>query len=152
MHCFVKVPMDGMMKAVGSKDGCCQACFTGDYPLSVDLILPRLAEKTASGDPMNILLIGSGAREHAIAWKVSQSPKLSKLFTIPGNPGTGLLGENVSAISVDDHPAVIKFCRDKQIDLVLVGPEAPLAAGLADALTEAGIRCFGPRKAAARIE
>ena len=100
---------------------------------------------------MNILLIGSGGREHAIAWKVAQSPKLSKLYIAPGNPGTAALGENLD-IKVDDHPAIIQVCREKKIDLAIVGPEAPLAAGLADDLLKAGIKVFGPSKAAAQIE
>lgn len=101
---------------------------------------------------MNVLVIGSGGREHAIVWKVSQSPKLTKLYALPGNPGTAELAENVSGVSVDDHAAVASFCKDKQIDLVIVGPEAPLAAGLVDSLSAEGIRCFGPSQAAAQIE
>ena len=101
---------------------------------------------------MNILVIGSGGREHAIVWKVSQSPRLKKLYVLPGNPGTAALAENVSGISVDDPEPIARFCKDKQIDLVIVGPEAPLAAGLADSLSAAGIRCFGPKQAAAQIE
>lgn len=100
---------------------------------------------------MKILLIGSGGREHALAWKLAQSPKLTQLYIAPGNPGTAEYGENVP-LQVEDHAGVIRFCQAKAIDLVIVGPEAPLAAGLADALTEAGIRCFGPRQAAAQIE
>ena len=83
---------------------------------------------------MNVLVIGSGGREHAIVWKASQSSKLSKLYALPGNPGTAELAENVSGVSVDDHASVALFCKDKQIDLVIVGPEAPLAAGLVDSL------------------
>ena len=101
---------------------------------------------------MNVLVIGSGGREHAIVWKVSQSPKLTKLYALPGNSGTAELAENVNGISVDDHAAVALFCKDKQIDLVIVGPEAPLAAGLVDALAAEEIRCFGPSQAAAQIE
>lgn len=100
---------------------------------------------------MNILLIGSGGREHAIAWKVAQSPKLTKLYVAPGNPGMAECGENVP-LKVDDHEAVIGFCQAMAIDLVIVGPEVPLADGIADSLIKAGIRCFGPRKAAAQIE
>jgi len=101
---------------------------------------------------MNVLVIGSGGREHAIVWKVSQSPKLTKLYALPGNPGTAELAENVSGISAEDHASVASFCKDEQIDLVIVGPEAPLAAGLVDSLSAEGIRCFGPSQAAAQIE
>jgi phosphoribosylamine--glycine ligase len=100
---------------------------------------------------MNILVVGSGGREHAIVWKVAQSPKLTKLYAIPGNPGMAELAECV-LLKVDDHISIVGFCKEKQIDLVIVGPEMPLAAGLADALLDAGIRCFGPRQAAAQIE
>lgn len=101
---------------------------------------------------MNILIVGSGGREHAIAWKVAQSPRAEKIYALPGNPGIGQVAEIVGGIPVDDHAAVIRFCRENWIDLVIVGPEAPLADGIADALADAGIRCFGPRKAAAQIE
>ena len=101
---------------------------------------------------MNVMVIGSGGREHAIAWKVRQSSKLNMLYALPGNPGIAELAENVSQISVDDHPAIVAFCKDQRIDLVIVGPEAPLAKGLADSLAAGGIRCFGPTQAAARIE
>lgn len=101
---------------------------------------------------MNILIIGSGGREHAIAWKVAQSPRLNRLFALPGNPGIGQLAQNLPGISVSDHPAIVRLCQEKQIQLVIVGPETPLADGLADALETAGIRCFGPRQAAAQIE
>lgn len=100
---------------------------------------------------MNVLVIGSGGREHAIAWKVAQSPKLNKLYIAPGNPGTADCGEN-AMLDISDHAAVVRFCGEKRIDLVMVGPEMPLAEGIADVLAEAGIRCFGPSKAAAQIE
>src|SRR5690349_6357379 len=101
---------------------------------------------------MNVLVIGSGGREHAIVWKIRQSPKLKKLYVLPGNPRTAALAENVCGISVDDHAAILDFCKQKDIDLVIVSPEAPLAAGLADSLSVKGIRCFGPRQGAAQIE
>ena len=101
---------------------------------------------------MNVLVIGSGGREHAIAWKIRQSPKLTNLYVLPGNPGTAALAENVSGISVDDHTAIVDFCTQRAIDLAVVGPETPLAAGLADSLSVEGIRCFGPKRAAAQIE
>jgi phosphoribosylamine---glycine ligase len=101
---------------------------------------------------MNVLVIGSGGREHAITWKVCQSPKAEEVFVLPGNPGIGQIATNVEDISVHDHSAIIGFCKEKQIALVIVGPEVPLANGLVDSLSEAGIRCFGPSKASAQIE
>ena len=101
---------------------------------------------------MNVLVIGSGGREHAIAWKIRQSPRLKNLYVLPGNAGTAELAKNVHDISMDDHLGIAAFCNINQIDLVLVGPEAPLARGLTDSLSAAGIRCFGPKQAAARIE
>jgi len=100
---------------------------------------------------MNVLIIGSGGREHAMAWKVAQSPRLTKLYIAPGNAGTADCGENIF-LDVTRHADVIRFCREKQIDLVLIGPEIPLADGLADSLSAEQIRCFGPSQAAAQIE
>ncbi|WP_398476972.1 phosphoribosylamine--glycine ligase [Tardiphaga sp.] len=100
---------------------------------------------------MNILLIGSGGREHALAWKLAASPLLTKLWCAPGNAGIAQEAECV-ALDVADHAAVITFCRDNKIDFVVVGPEAPLAAGIVDDLAAAGIKAFGPSKAAARLE
>jgi phosphoribosylamine--glycine ligase len=100
---------------------------------------------------MNVLIIGSGGREHALAWKVAQSPRLTKLYIAPGNAGTADCGENV-LLDVSYHPNIVRFCKAERIGLVLVGPETPLADGLADSLSAAGIRCFGPSQAAAQIE
>jgi len=100
---------------------------------------------------MNILLIGSGGREHALAWAIAASPLCDRLFVAPGNPGTGQIARNV-ALDVTDHAAVIAFCRTEDISLVVVGPEAPLVAGLADDLGRAGIKCFGPRRFPAQLE
>ncbi|MFC0283880.1 phosphoribosylamine--glycine ligase [Camelimonas abortus] len=100
---------------------------------------------------MNILLIGSGGREHALAWKLAASPSCDRLYVAPGNPGTASAGENV-ALDVSDHAAVAEFCRSRNVGLVVVGPEAPLVAGIADDLAAAGIRVFGPSKAAAQLE
>jgi phosphoribosylamine---glycine ligase len=100
---------------------------------------------------MNILLIGSGGREHALAWAVAKSPLCGRLFVAPGNPGTAQCGTNV-ALDPADHAAVIAFCRAEDIGLVVVGPEAPLVAGLVDDLTAAGVKAFGPTKAAAQLE
>ncbi|MCB1522049.1 MAG: phosphoribosylamine--glycine ligase [Hyphomicrobiaceae bacterium] len=100
---------------------------------------------------MNILIIGSGGREHALAWKIAQSPRASAIYCSPGNAG---IAEVATCIGLDtgDHAAVIAFCRDMNIGLVVIGPEAPLVAGLADDLARAGIRHFGPSKAAAQLE
>ncbi|MGI9380821.1 MAG: phosphoribosylamine--glycine ligase [Methyloligellaceae bacterium] len=100
---------------------------------------------------MNVLLIGSGGREHSLAWALTKSALLDKLYCMPGNGGTQDLAESVE-ISVNDHNAIIDFCRSKDIGLVVVGPEAPLTAGLADDLDAAGILVFGPRKKAAQLE
>ncbi len=100
---------------------------------------------------MNILLIGSGGREHALAWKISQSPLLGTLFIAPGNPGTAQCGTNAS-IKITDHEAVIAFCRLNAVNLVVIGPEAPLVAGMADALIVTKIPVFGPTAAAAQLE
>ena len=91
---------------------------------------------------MNILLIGSGGREHALAWAIAASPLCEKLFVAPGNPGIGQIARNVD-LKVTDHAAVIGFCRAENIGLVVVGPEAPLVAGLADDLAEGKVGCVG---------
>jgi phosphoribosylamine--glycine ligase len=100
---------------------------------------------------MKVLLIGSGGREHALAWKLSQSPLLSEFYAAPGNPG---IAEHATLIDVntEDNDAIAAVCRDKAIDFVIVGPEAPLVAGLADRLRADGIAVFGPSAAAAQLE
>jgi phosphoribosylamine--glycine ligase len=100
---------------------------------------------------MNVLLLGSGGREHALAWKIAASPLLTKLYAAPGNPGIASEAELVK-LDITDHAAVASFCREKKIDLVVVGPEGPLVAGIADDLRAENIRVFGPSKAAARLE
>jgi phosphoribosylamine--glycine ligase len=100
---------------------------------------------------MKVLLLGSGGREHALAWKLSRSPLLTKLWCAPGNPGTAKLATNV-AINAEDPSEVVALARKEQIDLVVVGPEAPLVAGVVDALSAAGIPAFGPIAAAATLE
>lgn len=100
---------------------------------------------------MNILLIGSGGREHALAWRLSQSPSCEKLFASPGNPG---IGESAQCVALDpaDHGAVAAFCAENRIGFVVVGPEAPLVDGLGDSLRAAGIKVFGPNANAAILE
>ncbi|MFA7485109.1 MAG: phosphoribosylamine--glycine ligase [Phycisphaerae bacterium] len=100
---------------------------------------------------MKVLLLGNGGREHAIAWKLSQSKNLTKLYTAPGNPGTEQFGENVN-ISVTDFKALLDFAKQNKIELMIAGPEAPLAEGAVDAFEAAGIKAFGPCKEAARLE
>ena len=100
---------------------------------------------------MNVLLIGSGGREHALAWKIAASPLLTRLYAAPGNPGVAEEAECLG-LDVTDQDAVISFCREKAIGLVVIGPEAPLVAGLADRLSAAGVAVFGPGAAAAQLE
>ncbi len=101
---------------------------------------------------MRILLLGGGAREHAIGWKLAHSPNLEVLISAPGNPGLARLGAIVPGFDVTDAEAVADFAVANAIDLVVVGPEAPLAAGVVDALAAAGIDAFGPTKAGAQLE
>src|SRR3954447_24286075 len=100
---------------------------------------------------MNILLLGSGGREHALAWKIAASPLLTKLWCAPGNAGIASEAECVP-LDIANHAAVIEFCRGNAVDLVVVGPETPLAAGIVDDLADAGIKAFGPSKLAAQLE
>ncbi|MBN1505787.1 MAG: phosphoribosylamine--glycine ligase [Sedimentisphaerales bacterium] len=100
---------------------------------------------------MDVLLIGSGGREHAIAWKLRQSREIGKLYIAPGNAGTAQCGQNVP-IKDNDVPALVAFARENRMGLVVVGPEDPLAAGVVDALEAVGIRAFGPSRAAAQLE
>jgi len=100
---------------------------------------------------MNILLLGGGGREHALAWKIARSPLLEKLYVSPGNGGMGDVAELVS-LNVKDHDEVVSFCKDKDIALVVIGPEDPLVDGLSDTLDQAGIKAFGPKAQAALLE
>ena len=100
---------------------------------------------------MNILLLGSGGREHALAWKIAASPLCDQLYCAPGNAGIAREAECI-ALDPHDHPTLTAFCQSRRIDLVVVGPEAPLCAGIADHLEAAGIKTFGPTKAAAQLE
>src|SRR3984885_9492127 len=100
---------------------------------------------------MRIILQGSGGREHALAWKSAASPLVTKLWCAPGNAGIAREAECI-ALNIADHAAVIAYCRQNGIDLVVVGPEAPLCAGIVDDLEAAGIKAFGPSRAAASLE
>ena len=110
-----------------------------------------MPEAVSKSEAINILLVGSGGREHALAWKLAQSPRLAKLYAAPGNPGIAHHAEIV-AVDVADHRAVVDFCAANAIGLVVIGPEAPLVAGLADDCRAAGIAVFGPSAAAAMLE
>ena len=101
---------------------------------------------------MNVLLIGSGGREHALAQKISQSPLLKKFYAIPGSPGIAEFAECVENISVNDNATIVSFAKNNAVDLVVIGPEAPLVNGLVDALNAAGINAFGPTGNAAQME
>jgi len=100
---------------------------------------------------MKVLVVGGGGREHSLAWKLGQSKEVDKLYIAPGNAGTAKCGENVS-ISADDIEGLVKFGRDKRIALAVIGPEAPLAAGIVDAFEASGIKAFGPSASAAKLE
>lgn len=101
---------------------------------------------------MRVLLIGSGGREHALGWKIAQSPRVKELISLPGNPGLAELGPTVEGIAAADVGAIAAMARIQKIDLVVVGPEAPLAAGVTDAVSRLGIPVFGPTRAASRLE
>ena len=101
---------------------------------------------------MNVLLIGSGGREHALGWKLAQSPRLTRLISLPGNPGLAELGQTLPGADPLDGSAVVDAARAHKIDLVVIGAEAPLAAGVTDALRAAGIPVWGPSQEAAQLE
>ena len=100
---------------------------------------------------MKVLVVGGGGREHALAWKIKQSPRVDRVFVAPGNAGAAIDAENV-AINDTDVPALVKFAKDNAIDLAVIGPESSLAVGIVDALGAAGIKAFGPSKQAAELE
>ena len=100
---------------------------------------------------MKVLVVGNGGREHALAWKISQSPRVEQVFVAPGNAGTARDATNVP-ISVSNHAKLIQFAKDQEIDLTVVGPEAPLVDGLVDAMEAEGLRAFGPSAQAAELE
>ena len=99
---------------------------------------------------MKVLVVGGGGREHALCWALSGSPLLTALWCAPGNAGIAAVAECVP-IAAEDVPALVAFAREREVELVVAGPEAPLTLGLADACAAAGLRCFGPSAAAARL-
>jgi phosphoribosylamine--glycine ligase len=101
---------------------------------------------------MNVLLLGSGGREHALAWKLAQSPLMGAFFALPGNPGIAEFATCFDSVPLEDHDAIVTLCLAEKIDLVVVGPEAPLVDGIADRLIGEGIAVFGPRRVAAQLE
>ncbi|MCR9116130.1 MAG: phosphoribosylamine--glycine ligase, partial [bacterium] len=100
---------------------------------------------------MNVLLLGGGGREHALAWKIKQSSRADRIFVAPGNAGTAVDAENVK-IATDDFAALIQFAKQNDVGLTVVGPEAPLVNGVVDAFQDEGLRVFGPTKGAAQLE
>src|SRR5207244_4771853 len=109
------------------------------------------ADRSRTIAPVKVLVVGSGGREHALAWALSRSPAIAELHAAPGNPGIARLGA-CHPVRADEQEGILALARELRIDLVVVGPEAPLVAGLADRLRHAGIPTFGPSAAAARIE
>ena len=110
-----------------------------------------LAVSKVKSVAMKILVIGGGGREHALAWKLAQSPAVDRIFCAPGNAGTAALGDNI-AIKANDLPALVRFAKENRIDLTVVGPDDPLAAGIVDLFDAEKLRIFGPTQSAARIE
>ena len=100
---------------------------------------------------MTVLIVGGGGREHALAWAVSRSARLGALYVAPGNAGTAAIATN-APVAADDIPALVSFAHERAVDLTIVGPEVPLAAGIVDAFRAAGLRIFGPAQAAAQME
>src|SRR4030081_95932 len=133
--------------------GCAPSGKTVISPLQQEGVScdPTRGPQTIIGFLMHILLLGSGGREHALAWKIAASPLVTKLWCAPGNAGIAREAECV-ALDIADHTAVIDFCRINAVDFVVVGPETPLAAGIVDDLASAGIKAFGPSKLAAQLE
>src|SRR5918911_2774362 len=111
----------------------------------------RPADRFETLQPVKVLLVGSGAREHALAWKLAQSPQFDELHAAPGNPGIAKLGD-CHPVRAEDGEGLLGLCRDRGIDLAIIGPEAPLVAGVGDQLRHAGVAVLGPGRAAARIE
>jgi phosphoribosylamine--glycine ligase len=102
---------------------------------------------------MEILIVGGGGREHALAWQCARSAEVEKVYVAPGNAGTaGETGVHNVAIDADDIDGLLEFAKDRQVSLTIVGPEAPLVAGITDRFGEAGLKCFGPGAAAAQLE
>jgi phosphoribosylamine--glycine ligase len=137
----------------------CVACLTGEYPVKIsEAQKVRLgcqrANEPSTGDnmeKMNVLIIGSGGREHALALKVAESRHLEKLFAIPGNAGISKIAE-CHTLDIMDNNAIVNFAKEKNIGLVIIGPEGPLVNGLADELEKNGIKAFGPNKVASQFE
>ncbi|HEX9180729.1 MAG TPA: phosphoribosylamine--glycine ligase, partial [Burkholderiales bacterium] len=100
---------------------------------------------------MKVLVIGGGGREHALAWKLARGPRVHKVYVAPGNPGTAA-EEGIENIAIADIPDLVRFARDQAVGMTVVGPEAPLAAGVVDAFRDAGLKIFGPTQRAAQLE
>ena len=149
--------VEDVKKAI--KRDICTACLTGKYPQKISkkqkkqLGSQRLKEQTKldNSNHINVLIIGSGGREHSLALKVFESKLLNKLYAIPGNPGINKIAKCFD-LDIMDNKAILDFAKSKKIDLVIVGPEMPLVNGLADILSKNGIRVFGPNKKAAKFE
>jgi len=130
------------------KENLCTACLTGEYPTkinSAELAQQRSSERLQQ-NKLKIAILGSGGREHALVWKIKQSPVVEKVYCIPGNAGTAEIAENV------DPEDLVKFVQENDIDITVVGPEIPLAEGIVDEFQKKGLKIFGPDKSAARLE
>ena len=119
--------------------------------MAVNRISSRIPTLNLNENVMNVLVVGNGGREHALAWKIAKSPRSDRVFVAPGNAGTAEDAENVD-IKAEDFPRLIRFAKENNVGLTIVGPEAPLTAGLVDAFEQEKLRVFGPSKAAAQLE
>lgn len=134
----------------------CTACLTGEYPEGIskeqkEMMANQRVNNECKGDKMNVLIIGSGGREHALALKVAESSHLGKLYAIPGNPGIEKVAE-CHSLDIMDNDAIVDFAKEKGVNLVVIGPEAPLVNGMADELEKNRIKAFGPNKTASQFE
>src|SRR5437764_10478879 len=141
----------GFRQRSAGPPGLCLSCLRGLTTLRAIRTCNGFTGRSDEISLMKVLLIGSGGREHALAWKLAASPRVTALFALPGNPGIGQLADLVP-IGVMEFDAIAKFVKQNRIEFVVIGPEDPLAAGLADRLADAGVKVFGPSREGARLE
>ena len=145
--------IDAVAKSI-KKDDLCMACLNGKYPTDVSDEHRAVMERQRAierGQKKTLIVIGGGGREHALVWKLAQSPHVGKIYAVPGNAGIAALAECVP-LPLDDHQKLIQFVREKKVNLTVVGPEPPLVDGIVDSFEKEGLAIFGPNKKAAQLE